>query len=150
MQSSILYSFGDMRGSDSFSTNKVGDGASHFQNAMMCASRKIEMGAGLLQQSSPGIIRSTESINLRRAELCIGFTLAIQLPLSCQIDSGADGCTVLAAGGSAQFIIAQCRNLYLQVYPIQQRTRNSAAIACHLIRSAAALTVVMSKIAARA
>jgi glycine/D-amino acid oxidase-like deaminating enzyme len=89
-------------------------------------------------------------IDLAGGELVIALALALLLALEGLLDARIDGGAGFAVCLLQQILLRQCAHLYLHVDAVQQRAGNLVLITRHRIRRAAAFSVAVAQVAARA
>lgn len=139
-----------MFGSDGDLTFQIGDGARHFEHAVISACRQIEPADGLLQQRDALFVRRAQCIDFSHRKLRVGFALARDLALPRDFHALLDGGAGFAFRLVEQVILRHRRHFDLDVDTIQQWTGDLAAVARDLIGRAAAFAVVMAVVTARA
>ncbi len=125
----VLHGFGDVRSQNIPTASKIGDGARHFEHAMVGARGEIQTGDSLPQQRLAFCIGRAVAIYFGDGELCVGFVLADQLPLPCRLGSGLYGRTGFAVGLLKQVFLGHGGDFDLDVDAVQQRAGDLAAIA---------------------
>ena len=78
IQSAVLDGFGDMRSGDRIRAGEIGDGARHFEDAVIGARRQAKAHDGLFQQGFALRVRRTVALDFAGGEPGVGFVLPRQ------------------------------------------------------------------------
>src|SRR6266849_6244707 len=150
VETSILYRFRDMLGSDGGAGCKVRNGASDTQHAVIRARREQEAGERMPQELIAVPVGRAMTVYLTRAEEGIGFVLARKLRLVCLRHPAANSARCFAGHRRHQLGFARRRHFQLDVDAIGKRPRHATTITGDAFGSAAAAAGTVAAMPARA
>lgn len=144
----ILDCFGDVDLADHFYAAKVGNGACHFQYAMVGARRPVQSRHRRTQQLLGSRVRPAMTVDFRGGEGAIGLALALQLARKSLFHACGDCLRSFAGSLFQQVFLRQRGHLDLQVDAIQQRPGDAILVTRYTIGRATAFVGSMAKVAA--
>ena len=131
-----------MAGADLLRAVEVGDGAGHAQDAVVAAGGEAHAVEGAAHQRLSFPAQAAEAAQLLAVHAGVGHGAVVPEALSLDGAGGVDALfdlrRALGRGLAAQLVILQRRDLHNQVDPVQQRAGDTAVVAAHLLRRAAA------------
>src|SRR5712691_1275890 len=149
VEAPILDRLGHVGDADGRLTGKVRDGAGELQHAVVGARGEVKLGDRLLQQRARLVLDGAEPLDVAGAEPGVVLALAFELPSARAFDALPDLRGAFASAHLHDLVFAQRGHLDLDIDPIQQRSREPAAVARDLVGRAAAPAAEMSQIPAR-
>src|SRR5712691_3440821 len=149
VEAPVLDRLGHVGDADGRFARKVGDRASELQNAVIRARREVKLGDRLLQQRARLILEGAEPLDFAGAEPGVVLALAFELSSARPFDALPDLRRAFASARLHDLVFAQRGHFDLDIDPIQQRSREPAAVARDLVGRATAPTAEMPQISAR-
>src|SRR5712692_7825415 len=149
VEAPVLDRLGHVGDAEGRFARKVGDGAGELQHAVVGARRKVKLGDRLLQQRARLVLDGAEPLDVAGAEPGVVLALAFELSTSRPFDALPDLRRAFASACLHELVFAQRGHFDLDIDPVQQRSREPAAVARDLVGRAAAPAAEMSQIPAR-
>src|SRR5712691_1051361 len=149
VEAPVLDRLGHVGDADGQFARKVGDRASELQNAVIRARGQVQPRDRLLQQRARLVLDGAEPLDVAGAEPGVVLALAFELPSARTFDALPDLRGAFASAHLHDLVFAQRGHLDLDIDPIQQRSREPAAVARDLVGRAAAPAAKMARYPAR-
>ena len=129
---------------------EIGDGACHFEHAVVPPRGQTEPSNGLREERGARRVRGAVRVDFPGLEPRVGPPLPVHLPFARPGDSAAYRRGGLAALGPGEVLGRDGRHFELDVDAVEQRTRDAASIALDLVGGAPAAARIVAEVAAGA